>query len=225
MTFKDFKDMLTAEFPSVSDEMMARYEAMESLYRDWNSKINVISRKDMDGFYPHHVLHSLAIAAYWQRAGITPPATVLDVGTGGGFPGIPLAVMFPGTRFTLCDSIGKKTLVAREVSAALGLTNVEVVNARAETLPGPFEAVVSRAVTTLDNFYPWVKNNCKGSIYYLKGGDVNEEIAVLMGNRRLRKGSVHTWRVDNWLSDEYFEEKFVIQIEKDYLCSPIAENI
>ena len=137
----------------------------------------------------------------------------------------PLAVMFPGLEFTLCDSIGKKTLVAREVAAALGLENVKVVNARAESLPDTYDYVVSRAVTTLENFYPWVKDKFRGSIFYLKGGDVNTEIAQLMGRFRLKKGSVRTWRIDNWLTDEYFQEKFVIQIEKDYLCSPIAENI
>ena len=133
--------------------------------------------------------------------------------------------MFPEADFTLCDSIGKKTLVAREVASALGLQNVTVVNARAESLPGKYEYVVSRAVTTLDNFYPWVKDRFRGSIFYLKGGDVNAEIAQLMGRYRLKKGSVRTWRIDNWLKEEYFQEKFVIQIEKDYLCGPIAENI
>ena len=147
-----------------------------------------------------------------------------NIGTGGGFPGIPLAVMFPEADFTLCDSIGKKTLVAREVASALGLQNVTVVNARAESLPGKYDYVVSRAVTTLDNFYPWVKDRFRGSIFYLKGGDVNAEIAQLMGRYRLKKGSVRTWRIDNWLKEEYFQEKFVIQIEKDYLCGPIVEK-
>ena len=149
--------------------------------------------------------------------------SVLDVGTGGGFPGIPLAVLFPGISFTLCDSVGKKAIVAKAVAESLGLNNVTVVNARAESLPDRFDFVVSRAVTTLDNFYPWVRDSFKYSIFYLKGGDVNEEIAQLMGRNRLKKGSVRTWRVDNWLQGEYFQEKFVIQIEKDYLCGPIVE--
>jgi len=243
MTFESFSETVRAEFPAVTEEQLARFRDMEGLYREWNARINVISRKDIDGFYEHHVLHSLAIAAYWLRSGIFAHAStsvipsvasvipsvakesILDVGTGGGFPGIPLAVMFPEADFTLCDSIGKKTLVAREVASALGLQNVTVVNARAESLPGKYDYVVSRAVTTLDNFYPWVKDKFRGSIFYLKGGDVNAEIAQLMGRYRLKKGSVRTWRIDNWLKEEYFQEKFVIQIEKDYLCGPIAENI
>jgi len=236
MTYDDFSLTIREEFPWLTDAQMEQFRAMDGLYRDWNSRINVISRKDIDGFYEHHVLHSLAIASYWLRCHPERPSShpersegtplaILDVGTGGGFPGIPLAVMFPSVDFTLCDSIGKKTLVAREVAAALGLSNVTVVNARAETLPGTYDHVVSRAVTTLSNFYPWVKDRFRGSIFYLKGGDVNVEIAELMGRYRLKKGSVRTWRVDNWLQSEYFQEKFVIQIEKDYLCSPIAENI
>ena len=234
MQFEEFSNIVSAEFLGLTGEQMDLFRRMEPLYRDWNSRINVISRKDIDGFYEHHVLHSLAIASYWLREGILPfghsersegsPAIrVLDVGTGGGFPGIPLAVMFPGLDFTLCDSVGKKTIVAKAVAESLGLTNVTVVNARAESLPGKFDFVVSRAVTTLDNFYPWVRDSFRYSIFYLKGGDVNEEIAQLMGRNRLKKGSVRTWRVDNWLQSEYFQEKFVIQIEKDYLCSPIVE--
>lgn len=234
MQFEEFSNIVSAEFPGLTGEQMDLFRRMEPLYRDWNSRINVISRKDIDGFYEHHVLHSLAIASYWLREGILPfghsersegsPALrVLDVGTGGGFPGIPLAVMFPGLDFTLCDSVGKKTIVAKAVAESLGLPNVTVVNARAESLPGKFDFVVSRAVTTLDNFYPWVRDSFRYSIFYLKGGDVNEEIAQLMGRNRLKKGSVRTWRVDNWLRSEYFQEKFVIQIEKDYLCSPIVE--
>ena len=258
MQFEEFSNIVSAEFPGLTGEQMDLFRRMEPLYRDWNSRINVISRKDIDGFYEHHVLHSLAIASYWLREGILPASlspcassassasassasastttsssasstapssrlSVLDVGTGGGFPGIPLAVLFPGISFTLCDSVGKKTIVAKAVAESLGLNNVTVVNARAESLPDRFDFVVSRAVTTLDHFYPWVRDSFKYSIFYLKGGDVNEEIAQLMGRNRLKKGSVRTWRVDNWLQGEYFQEKFVIQIEKDYLCGPIVE--
>ena len=218
MTFEDFERTVRTEFPDITEEQVGRFSDMEGLYREWNSRINVISRKDIDGFYAHHVLHSLAIASYWNRSGIVTPVpsfSVLDVGTGGGFPGIPLAVMYPQMRFTLCDSVGKKTLVAGEVASALGLQNVTIVNARAESLPDKYDFVVSRAVTTLENFYPWVKDKFRGSIFYLKGGDVNAEISQLMRRFRLKKGSVRTWRIDNWLTEEYFQEKFVIQIEKD----------
>lgn len=217
MTFEDFKDTVLAEFPEVTDSQMSQYEAMESLYREWNARINVISRKDMDGFYEHHVLHSLGIAAWWRRQGIvngSESLNVLDLGTGGGFPGIPLAVLFPAMHFTLCDSIGKKVKVASEVAEALGLANVRTVNARAEFLPDVFDFVVSRAVTSLDNFYPWVKGKFTKGIFYLKGGDVNEEIFTLMLRERMRKGSVHTWRIDEWLQGEWFKEKYVIQIDK-----------
>ena len=224
MDFDGFIGIVREEFPDLTPEQEERFRMLEPFYREWNARINVISRKDMDGIYEHHVLHSLAIAAYWHREGLDlSGASVLDVGTGGGFPGIPLAILFPGIRFTLCDSIGKKTLVAREAASALGLANVTVVNARAESLPACYDFVVSRAVTTLENFYPWVKDKFRGSIFYLKGGDVNAEIALLMGRNRLKKGSVRTWRIDNWLQGEYFQEKFVIQIEKDYLCSPFVE--
>lgn len=235
MTFDIFKDILLSEFPDTTPEQLKRFEALDALYRDWNAKINVISRKDIDGIYHHHVLHSLGIAAYWKRNACIEAAKerglgadglkVLDLGTGGGFPGIPLAIMFPDLKFTLCDSIGKKVLVAREVASALGLKNVTAVNARAESLPETFDFVVSRAVTTLENFYPWVKGKYNGSIFYLKGGDVNEEIYNMMSKFKLAKGSVRTWKIDSWLEDEYFAEKFVIQIGNDYICSPIVENI
>ena len=139
--------------------------------------------------------------------------TVLDLGTGGGFPGIPLAILFPETRFTLCDSVGKKTLVASEVASALGLDNVEVVNARAESLGRRFDFVVSRAVASLTDFYPWVKGTYSKAILYLKGGDINEEIAALMARYRLNKGSVSTWPLSSWLSDPYYDGKLLLSIE------------
>lgn len=229
MRFSEFKDIVLAEFEDLGEERLSQFAALEAPYTDWNAKINVISRKDVDGLYSHHVLHSLAIASYLRREcpaleeKLRCGASVLDLGTGGGFPGIPLAIMYPGSRFTLCDSIGKKLKVASAVAEAAGIRNVEIVNARAETLPGTFDVVVSRAVTSLSNFYPWVKDKYQDSILYLKGGDINEEIADMMGRFRLQKGSVHTWRVDSFLKDEYFAEKFVIHIEKIYLCNPKSE--
>ena len=197
--------------------MTDRLQLLEPLYREWNAKINVISRKDMDAFYAHHVQHSLAIAEYLQRTGLEESfahSTVLDLGTGGGFPGIPLAIRYPEAQFTLCDSVGKKTLVASAVAESLGLGNVEVVNARAESLGRTFDWVVSRAVASLTDFYPWVKGRFRKGILYLKGGDVAEEIATLMARHHLRPGSVHVWPVSAWQNDPWYEGKLVIHIEK-----------
>ena len=224
MTFNEFKSIVEERFPEVDDAQMEQFRLMEGLYREWNAKINVVSRKDIDELYRHHVLHSLCIAAYirenmpdvYERLrgdgpySISEPLKILDLGTGGGFPGIPLAVMFPHTSFTLCDSIGKKITVATEVAAGLGLKKVRTVNARAESLPETFDYIVSRAVTSLDNFMPWVKGKYSEGILYLKGGDLTEEIA----KARLRKGSVSTWPISGWTEDPFFETKQVIFIEK-----------
>lgn len=213
----NWKSILEADF-SLTPEQISAFEALDGLYREWNAQINVISRKDIDAVYDHHVLHSLAIARYL----LTVPglyhefasSSVLDLGTGGGFPGIPLAILFPSARFVLCDSVGKKTIVAQAVASSLGLQNVTVVNARAENLPQTFDFVVSRAVASLVDFYPWVKGKFRRGILYLKGGDVVEEIATVMGRHRLPAGSVHTWPVSSWLHDPYYDGKLVIHIEK-----------
>ena len=212
-----FLDFIRADFP-LTEAQEAAFTALDGLYREWNAQINVISRKDIDALYEHHVLHSLSIARYLQTVPELYDAfaegSVLDLGTGGGFPGIPLAILFPRTRFVLCDSVGKKTLVAQAVASALKLSNVQVVNARAESLPQQFDFVVSRAVASLVDFYPWVKGKFRCGILYLKGGDVVEEIATVMARHRLPKGSVHTWPVSSWLPDSWFEGKLVIHLEK-----------
>lgn len=227
MTFNEFKNIILEKFPEVTPQQLEQFEKMDALYRDWNSKINVVSRKDIDELYRHHVLHSLGIAAYLRLQmpdvydrlrgegvySAALPMKILDLGTGGGFPGIPLAVMFPNAEFTLCDSIGKKIIVATEVSKGLGLTNVKTVNARAESLPDTFDFVVSRAVTALDNFMPWVKGKYTEGILYLKGGDLAEEISTAMAKHKMRKGSVHTWPISSWTDDQFFNEKMVIYIE------------
>lgn len=227
MTFNEFKSIIDEKFPEVTPLQMEQLRKMDGLYREWNAKINVVSRKDIDELYRHHVLHSLGIAAYiktnmpdiYDRLrgegpySIAEPLKILDLGTGGGFPGIPLAVMFPGAEFTLCDSIGKKIIVATEVYKGLDLKNVQTVNARAETLPVTFDYVVSRAVTSLDNFLPWVKGKFSEGILYLKGGDLAEEISTAMSKYRLRKGSVSVWPISNWTSDPFFETKQVVYVE------------
>ena len=203
---------------TITQQQEQRLKALEGLYREWNAKINVISRKDIDNVYEHHVLHSMAIAKYLETIpGLEEKfatGDILDLGTGGGFPGIPLAILYPEARFTLCDSVNKKTIVAQAVAQALGLENVQVVNARAESLGRSFDFVVSRAVASLTDFYPWVKGRFNDSILYLKGGDVNEEISQLMARHRIRPGKVHTWPVSSWLKDPYYEGKLVIHIEK-----------
>ena len=185
-----------------------------ALWTEWNDRINVISRKDIGNIYEHHVLHSLAIVEYLGNAGERLEGTVLDLGTGGGFPGIPLAMVSPDASFTLCDSIGKKVKVAQAVSDGIGLQNTLCVNARAESLPGGFDWVVSRAVTSLDNFYPWVKGRFSKGILYLKGGDVNEEISVLCRKHGVDPKKITVWPISTWLEDDYFKEKFVIHIRK-----------
>ena len=217
MTPQEFISFVKADF-DLTPVQEEQFLACDALYREWNAKINVISRKDIDALYDHHVLHSLAIARYLltdeELLDKFRSADVLDLGTGGGFPGIPLAILFPDARFVLCDSVGKKTIVAQAVASALNLKNVQVVNARAESLNQKFGFVVSRAVASLVDFYPWVKGKFSDGILYLKGGDVVEEIAEEMARHRLRTGSVHTWPVSAWIHDAYYDGKLVIYIEK-----------
>ncbi len=219
MTFDVFSNILLTEFPKLSDRQLIAFRDMEALYKEWNEKINVISRKDIDALYLHHVLHSLSIAGYIKRR---LPDTwdifssrgtkVLDLGTGGGFPGIPLAILFQETEFILCDSIGKKIKVASAIADTLSLDNIKTVNTRAESLPYKFEYIVSRAVTSLVNFYPWVKGKFSKDIFYLKGGNVKEEITELSKKHKIPYSDIGVWEIRTWLDDEYFNEKFVIKI-------------
>lgn len=194
------------------------FEVAAALYREWNARINVVSRKDIDNLYEHHILHSLAIARYMEL--MHPEvsmdgASVLDLGTGGGFPGIPLALEWPGAHFTLCDSVGKKLKVAGAVAEGMGLVNVELVNSRAESLPQTYDWIVTRAVATLSDLYPWVKGKYRRSLLCLKGGDVLAEISELCRRHAVRPGLVTVWKIEDWLNDEYFKEKFVIEVGKD----------
>lgn len=175
-------DYIFRLFPGLSSRQQSHFTALMELYKDWNDKINVISRKDIDNLYIHHVLHSLAIA---KVTGFMPGSHILDVGTGGGFPGIPLAILFPEVEFHLVDSIGKKIKVVQAVASALGLDNVIAEQCRAETLTRKYDFIVSRAVTRLPEFYQWVSQRVSShhrhaipnGILYLKGGDLQEELA------------------------------------------------
>ncbi len=199
-------------FPDLDDLQRERFAALQSLYDDWNSKINVISRKDMECFYEHHVLHSLAIAATCGNALSPAGQMILDVGTGGGFPGIPLAIMYPQNQFTLCDSVGKKITVAGAVAEALRLDNVQVVNARAESLTENFDWVVSRAVASLDKFLPWVRGKYSKGVICLKGGDVEIELQACFQRRILNPKKVMVSDISLFFKEEWFETKKVVVI-------------
>ncbi len=204
-------DIISKYFPGLTPLQKQQFEQLPALYNHWNSQINVISRKDIDLLPERHVLHSLGIAKIIQ---FLPDERVLDVGTGGGFPGIPLAILFPDTQFFLADSIGKKIKVVNEVAKAIGLNNVTGEHIRAEQAPGKFDFVVSRAVTQLKDFYPWVKNKfapqsknkLQNGILYLKGGDLQQEIAE-------SKLAVKQFYLKDHFNEEFFETKQVIYIK------------
>ena len=194
-------------FPELTAQQRERFAALGPLYRDWNAKINVISRKDMDDFYEHHVLHSLSIA---KAVSFPAGSTVLDLGTGGGFPGIPLAILFPEVRFTLCDSIGKKIKVAAAVSEALGLRNVTTVNARVESLPDRYDYIVSRAVAPLGELYGWVKDRFGRSLICLKGGEVEAEAEACIARHRLSPNRFSFCDITLWYKEPWFEGKKLV---------------
>jgi len=204
-------DLILKYFPHITGEQQSQFAQLQQLYELWNSQINVISRKDIDLLYERHVLHSLGIAKVMQ---FLPGENVLDVGTGGGFPGIPLAILFPKTQFHLVDSIGKKIKVVTEVAKALGLQNVKASHARAEDVREKFDFVVSRAVTQLKDFYPWVKgkfnkvsnNQLPNGILYLKGGDLSQEIS--------ESGLVvRQFYLKDYFNEDFFETKQVIYVK------------
>lgn len=209
-------ELILHYFPELTEQQQAQFAALGPLYEEWNSKINVISRKDMDQFYEKHVLHSLGIAKVHT---FLPGQRILDVGTGGGFPGIPLAILFPETQFHLVDSIGKKIKVVEAVAQALGLTNVQATHQRAERIAGTYDFAVSRAVTHLHNFLPWIKGKIgkphqdptrQNGLLYLKGGDLAEEIGHV-------KASIYP--LHTYFKGEFFETKKVVYVPKSEISA------
>lgn len=211
-------DIITKYFPNLLPAQIEQFKALYDLYVDWNNKINVISRKDIESLYEKHVLHSLAIAKFVQFEKGT---KILDIGTGGGFPGIPLAIMFPEAQFTLCDSIAKKIRVAEEISNAIGLTNTDFVVGRVENLNEEFHFIVSRAVAPMESLYRWtqdyIDDNCFNAklngYLLLKGGDLKQEIKDL----KKMNGKLHVQTADlNTLFEgEFFETKQLVYIFKN----------
>jgi len=203
-------ELIFSYFPELTDRQKEQFSNLLPLYREWNAKINVVSRKDVDNLYLNHVLHSLGIAKF---ASFNPGADILDVGTGGGFPGIPLAILFPDTKFHLVDSIGKKITVVKNVAEGIGLTNIRAEQIRAEQIKGEYDFIVSRAVTRLKEFYGWIHRKVKkqsthslyNGILYLKGGDLEEELAELRKPYQL-------FDLNTVFKEEFFETKKVVYV-------------
>jgi len=203
-------DLIFHYFPDLSEIQKAQFTKLFDLYKEWNNKINVISRKDIDNLYINHVLHSLGIA---KVTSFKPGTKILDVGTGGGFPGIPLAILFPDTQFHLVDSIGKKITVVNNVAEGLGLQNVKGEQIRAEQIKGEYDFIVSRAVTRIKEFYGWINRKVKkesrhtlyNGILYLKGGDLDEELAEL-------KRPYSLYSLSDYFQEEFFETKKVVYV-------------
>ncbi len=204
-------ELIYSHFPDLTERQRDQFAALHDLYTEWNAKINVISRKDMESFYEKHVLHSLGIAKVYS---FQPGQKVLDVGTGGGFPGIPLAILFPETQFHLVDSIGKKIKVVLAVAEDLGLENVRADHGRAEEFKGPYDFVVSRAVTQMQRFVPWIKGKISqknldpervNGLLYLKGGDLAEELGTM---------KARISNLSNVFTSEFFETKKVVYLPK-----------
>jgi 16S rRNA (guanine527-N7)-methyltransferase len=202
--------IITKYFPALTDRQQQQFIQLAPLYKEWNDKINVVSRKDIENIYANHVLHSLGIA---KVISFVPGTDILDVGTGGGFPGIPLAILFPEVNFHLVDSIGKKITVVNEVAAALSLKNVSAEQIRAEQVKGKYDFIVSRAVTRMKEFYGWVNNKTKrdsknsldNGILYLKGGELEEEMNEL-------KRPYSIYHLSDYFKEEFFETKHVVYV-------------
>jgi 16S rRNA (guanine527-N7)-methyltransferase len=206
-------ELIEKYFPHLTDLQKEQFSRLQELYKDWNLKINVVSRKDIDELYLRHVLHSLGIAKVQE---FHEGANILDVGTGGGFPGIPLAILYPETNFHLVDSIGKKIKVVDEVVAGLDLKNVRTTNSRVEEITGEYDFIVSRAVAAMPTFVHWVKgkiakankHELKNGILYLKGGDLTEEL------QPYRNATIYP--LSNFFQEEFFETKKVVYLPVKY---------
>ncbi|MFV0541069.1 MAG: 16S rRNA (guanine(527)-N(7))-methyltransferase RsmG [Aestuariibaculum sp.] len=206
-------ELVLKYFPNLTEDQILKFKALDALYQDWNLKINVVSRKDIDELYLRHVLHALGIAKVTMfRAG----SKIMDVGTGGGFPGIPLAIMFPECQFHLVDSIAKKLKVVDEVVEGLGLTNVKTTHTRVEEVNATYDFIVSRAVAAMPTFVHWVKgkiakqqsNDLKNGILYLKGGDLTEEL------QDYKTASIYN--LSDYYTEDFFETKKVVHLPIEY---------
>lgn len=205
------REKLLKYFPDLSQQQLDQYELLAKEFLSWNEKINLISRKDTENLFEHHILHSLAIAKVCK---FKPQCEVMDIGTGGGFPGLPLAIMFPETKFYLVDSIGKKIKVVQALVEALGLNNVKAEQIRAENVNQQFDFIVSRAVTYLPDFMQWTKgkiskiqyHDLANGVLYLKGGDLTEELSTI-------KNKIKIYDIDNYFEEEFFETKKVIHVK------------
>lgn len=208
-------ELIQKYFPNLTEKQIEQFIKLDELYKEWNEKINVISRKDMDSLYEKHILHSMGIAKVMEFSDRT---KVLDIGTGGGFPGIPLAILFPEVHFTLVDSIGKKITVVKEVSEGIGLKNITAIHSRAEDIKGQFHFVVSRAVTQMPVFLRWLRgkfdkeqfNPKHNGLLYLKGGDLAEELAGLKSE---------IFNLKDYFEGEFFETKKVVYLSKGNIIS------
>ncbi|KAB1069052.1 16S rRNA (guanine(527)-N(7))-methyltransferase RsmG [Tamlana haliotis] len=206
-------ELILKYFPDLTEDQINKFELLESLYKDWNLKINVVSRKDIDELYLRHVLHSLGIA---KVISFKDGSKILDVGTGGGFPGVPLAIMYPECSFHLVDSIGKKLKVVNEVVEGLGLTNVKTTHSRVEEIDDQFDFIVSRAVAIMPTFVHWVKgkivkeqkHDLKNGILYLKGGDLTEEL------KDYRTTTIYN--LSDYFTEDFYETKKVVHLPLKY---------
>lgn len=206
-------ELILKYFPHITKDQILKFEALQSLYEDWNLKINVVSRKDIDELYLRHVLHSLGIAKFID---FKEDSNILDVGTGGGFPGIPLAIMFPGSSFHLVDSIGKKIKVVDEVVEGLKLTNVKTTNSRVEDISGQYDFIVSRAVAAMPAFVHWTKGKIakeqkhaiKNGILYLKGGDLEEELKDYK--------NIQIYNLSDYFTEDFYETKKLVYLPLKY---------